>query len=624
MLYGYMGKMLFVNLTDGSTEVRELTEDLARNFLGGHGLGAKILYDEMPANTDVFAPESMVGFVTGPMTGSTAFFGGRYTVVSKSPVTGHWNDASSGGYFGPMLKQAGFDAVFVKGIAEKPVYIFIDNGKVEIRDASHLWGKRVIETEEALRAEIGDSNINASLIGPAGERMSHMAAVMNDEHRAAGRGGTGAVMGSKKLKALVVRGNQKLPIYDKAELTKVNRSIAEDMLRGSKIASRANFGTHGTANNFRGSLLTGDAGVKNWGSSSVRDFSEEQGNKIMPINYEKTYKKVTRYACSSCPLGCGATYEIDDPKGKLPKHGASRPEYESVGGFGSCLLMDDADAVVYCNYLANDYGYDTISLAGTIGWAMECYDMGILSKEDLNGVDLTWGNVDAISKMTEIICENEGNAGTLLQNASQYAADSIGAGHEYLCTAGGIEFAIHDPRNSPGYGVSGITDPTPGRHTKCATAGAFRAKPAEVKYNPRGFGCPDAIAKSLDMIHDSAGFCRFAGQGMVPVMKFPLIAAVTGFNYTPIERHLLGMRIFHIRNAFNVRDGWKRGDFKVSPRMTGNPPLEDGPLAGVTYNPDEYVDRFYEAAWLDMNGKPYKEALEWMGNLDEVIKDLYG
>jgi aldehyde:ferredoxin oxidoreductase len=215
-MFGYTGKLLFVDLTTGQTEVRALDEATAKNFIGGPSLGAKILYDEMPANTPVFAPESMVGFVSGPTNGTGALMGGRYTVVSKSPVTGGWNDANSGGHFGPILRKSGFDGVFVKGISPKPVYIFIDDGKVELRDASKIWGLTTVETEEAIKEELGDKNVGIALIGPAGENLSNMAAVMNDNHRAAGRGGTGAVMGSKKLKALVCRGSQKLEVKDKA------------------------------------------------------------------------------------------------------------------------------------------------------------------------------------------------------------------------------------------------------------------------------------------------------------------------------------------------------------------------------------------------------------------------
>ena len=427
MLYGYMGKLLFVDLSNGTFEIRELTEELARNFIGGYGLGAKILYDEMPAHTDVFAPESMVGFLAGPMSASRAFFGGRYMVVSKSPVTGMWNDANSGGYFGAKLRHSGFDGIFVKGISEKPVYLYLNDGNVEIRDASHLWGKRTIETEEILRAEVGE-DMNAAIIGAAGERLSHMACVMNDEHRAAGRGGTGAVMGSKKLKAVVVRGDREVPVFDKERLVALNRQVAEDMLHGANKDIRE-WGNYGTAGQMRAMLLIDDAGVKNWSSTYEADYPLDKGNAIYEPAYEAGYK-VTRYVCHCCPLGCGAKYEIDDPKGKLPKHGASRPEYESQAGLSSNMLNSDRDAVVYVNYLTNEYGFDSIAFINTLSWACECYEKGVLTKEQLNGIDFKWGDPEAMEAVAEAVCQDVGEAARILRNGTQFAADLIGAGHE--------------------------------------------------------------------------------------------------------------------------------------------------------------------------------------------------
>lgn len=620
MLYGYMGKLLFVDLSNGTFEIRELTEELARNFIGGYGLGAKILYDEMPAHTDVFAPESMVGFLAGPMSASRAFFGGRYMVVSKSPVTGMWNDANSGGYFGAKLRHSGFDGIFVKGISEKPVYLYLNDGNVEIRDASHLWGKRTIETEEILRAEVGE-DMNAAIIGAAGERLSHMACVMNDEHRAAGRGGTGAVMGSKKLKAVVVRGDREVPVFDKERLVALNRQVAEDMLHGANKDIRE-WGNYGTAGQMRAMLLIDDAGVKNWSSTYEADYPLDKGNAIYEPAYEAGYK-VARYVCHCCPLGCGAKYEIDDPKGKLPKHGASRPEYESQAGLSSNMLNSDRDAVVYVNYLTNEYGFDSIAFINTLSWACECYEKGVLTKEQLNGIDFKWGDPEAMEAVAEAVCQDVGEAARILRNGTQFAADLIGAGHEYLFTIGGIESALHDPRNSPWYLAEGAVEPTPGRHMKSPLGGSLRGQAREIRYNQRGLGFTDAKLKSENMFSECCGYCHMYDTAIAN-LKWDYLQAITGFTYTPIEKHLVGMRIFHMRNAFNVREGWKRGDFAWSDRIIGKPPLESGANAGVTHDVNQAIDSFYEAMWMDMDGKPYKETLEWLGHMEEVIEDLYG
>lgn len=620
MLYGYMGKLLFVDLSSRTWEVRELSEELARNFIGGHGLGAKILYDEMPAGTDVFAPESMIGFMSGPMSASRAFFGGRYMVVSKSPVTGLWNDANSGGYFGAQLRHSGFDGVFIKGISDTPVYLYLNNGEVEIRDASHLWGKRVIETEQLLRKEVG-KDMNAAIIGPAGEHLSHMAAILNDEHRAAGRGGSGAVMGSKKLKAVVARGNLEVPIYDKKRLVELNRQVAEDMLHGANKDIRE-WGNWGTPGQMKAMLMIDDAGVKNWSSTYEGDYPLEKGNAIYEPAYEEGYK-VKRYVCHCCPLGCGATYEINDPKGKLPKHGASRPEYEAQAGLSSLMLNSDRDAVVYVNYLTNEYGFDNISFINTLSWACECYEKGVLTREQLNGIDFKWGDPDAMNAVAEAICNYEGEAARILSNGTQYAADLIGAGHEFLFTIGGIEFALHDPRNSPWYLAEGSIEPTPGRHMKSPLGGSLRGLSKEVRYNQRGLGFTAAKQKSENMFSESCCYCHMYDTAIAN-LKWDYLEAITGFKYTPMEKHMVGMRIFHMRNAFNVRDGWKRGDFKFSDRIIGKPPLKTGANAGVTHDVTQAIDTFYEAMWIDMDGKPYRETLEWLGHMDEVIEDLYG
>lgn len=620
MLYGYMGKLLFVDLSSKTWEIRELSEELARNFIGGHGLGAKILYDEMPAGTDVFAPESMVGFVSGPMSASRAFFGGRYMVVSKSPVTGLWNDCNSGGYFGAKLRHSGFDGVFVKGISDTPVYLYLNNGEVEIRDASHLWGKTVIQTEEILRKEVG-KNMNAAIIGPAGERMSHMAAVLNDEHRAAGRGGSGAVIGSKKLKAVVCNGDLEVPIYDKKRLVELNRQVAEDMLHGENKDIRE-WGNWGTAGQMKAMLMIDDAGVKNWSSTYEGDYPLEEGEPIYEPAYEEGYK-VKRYVCHCCPLGCGATYEINDPKGRLPKHGASRPEYEAQAGLSSLMLNSDRDALVYINYLTNEYGFDNISFINTLSWACECYEKGYLTREQLNGIDYKWRDPEAMIAVAEAICKNEGEIGRLLSNATEYAANLLGKGHDCLFTIGGIESALHDPRNSPWYLAEGAIEPTPGRHMKSPIGGAIRGQAKEIRYNQRGMGFKAAKAKADNMFSESCCYCHMYDTAIAN-LKWDYLEAITGFTYTPMEKHMVGMRIFHMRNAFNVRDGWKRGDFKFSERIYGNPPLKTGANAGVTHDVTQAIDTFYEAMWMDMDGKPYKETLEMLGHMDEVIEDLYG
>ncbi|NLA86772.1 MAG: aldehyde ferredoxin oxidoreductase, partial [Clostridiales bacterium] len=460
-MFGYTGKLLFVDLTTGKTEVRALDEATAKNFIGGPSLGAKILYDEMPANAEPFSEESMVGFVSGPVNGTGAFLGGRYTVVSKSPVTGGWNDANSGGHFGPLMKKSGFDGVFVKGISEKPVYIFVDNGKAELRDATALWGKTTSETERLIKEELEDSRVGIALIGPAGENLSNMAAVMNDTHRAAGRGGTGAVMGSKKLKALVVRGDFKVEAKDREAVMALNKETIKWEREGPVAPVYNMFTNHGTGGSYESSIYAGDASVKNWAGSPL-DMTEEQIKPVTAQEMDARFKR-KKYACNACSIGCGAIYSVEDGKWSLEE--TSRPEYETQGMFGSQLLNSSAEAVSMCNWLCNEYGFDTISMGGTIAWAMENCSNGVFSKEELDGIDLKWGNAEAIVQMTERICRHEG-VGKILSKGSLGAAEHFGKGFEALVVAAGIEIPQHDPRFAPGLARTYKYDPTPGRHVK--------------------------------------------------------------------------------------------------------------------------------------------------------------
>jgi aldehyde:ferredoxin oxidoreductase len=307
-VYGYTGRLLFVDLSTGETDVRALDETTAKNFIGGPSLGAKILYDEMPANTDVFSKDSMVGFVTGPANGSGALMGGRYTVVSKSPVTGGWNDANSGGHFGPQLRQAGYDAVFVKGISEKPVYIFIDDGKVELRDAAHLWGKVTSETERTIKEELGDARVGIALIGPAGETLQH-----GGRHErlppCRSQGGTGAVLGSKKLKALVVRGKHKIEVKDRDAIVRMNKEVLEYGNNGPVQWFYHLLEKHGTGGLYESSIMNGDTSIRNW-AGNITELTEEQ-IKRNTTQYTDTIYSRKKYACNACPMGCGSLYTIE-------------------------------------------------------------------------------------------------------------------------------------------------------------------------------------------------------------------------------------------------------------------------------------------------------------------------
>ena len=616
-MYGLMGKLLFVDLSTGKSTTKKLDEDTARNFVGGPALGAKILYDEMPAHTDVFAPESLLGFVCGALNGTGALLSGRYTVVSKSPVTNGWNDANSGGTFGARLKKAGYDAVFVKGIASTPSYIFIDEDKVEIRDASHLWGMTTIETEDAIREELNGIDIGIALIAPAGERKSRMAAIMNDAHRSAARGGTGAVMGSKNLKALVICGSKTISVADKDMQTKVNKKIVDLQKNGPmKEMLAEDFTKHGTSSSYEMLILAGDSGVKNWAGSWTDSYKEDKYRPLTGQEMDKKYYQ-KRYACSTCPLGCGAYYKIEEENCSIEE--AARPEYETLGTLGSLLLNADPVALIYANHLCNEYGMDTISVGGTLAWLMECYEKGTLSAADMDGIEMTWGNADAIIAMTKKICMGEG-VGQILQEGSRYAADHFGKGHEALVDANGIEIPAHDPRFAPGIARTYRYDPTPGRHVK---GGLGSDGPPEVRYNYEDTGERDVAGVVHKEIMNACGVCEFSRFVYPPEINIELLSATTGFVYTEEEQKKLGKRMFIIRQAFNLREGFRRKDYAISDRVLGKPPLEEGPIAGITVDVEKLADNFIAAMGFDSDMVPKKETLEDIGGLEQVMKDLY-
>jgi len=616
-MYGHVGKVLIADLSNQTYVIEDLNPEWAKDFLGGPALGARYLYELMPANAPVFAPESVVGFVSGPVNGTKSFMGGRYTVVSKSPVTGGFNDANSGGNFGPYMKKSGFDAIFVKGMSEKPVYIFVDDGKVTFHDATALWGKTTLATEAALRAEIGDDDICAALIAPAGERLSNMAAVMNDGHRAAGRGGSGAVMGSKKLKAVVCRGTHAVSVNNPGEITSVNKSWKEfaDGPDGVRIKPWAN---HGTASNYEFCVLISDAGIKNWGGvPGDLDFETQ----VKPLTGEvmDAKYKVKKYACNSCQIGCGAMYRVKTEKYDFED---SRPEYETLGAFGSMLLNGDADTVNICNHLCNEYGYDTISLGGTIAWLMECYENGLFTIDELDGIDLRWGNSEAIVAIAERICAYEG-IGVPLNGATVKAAEHFGRGAEFLGVASGIEIPHHCARCNPAMARTFTYDPTPGRHVKGGRGAGFGFGPPEVKYVYENFGEPDKAGVINAEYDNLSGFCHFAFL-MEGSAKFKYLDAVMGREYTREELDNIGLRSFAIRMAFNLREGMRRKDYTITDRNIGKPPRTSGPLDGITIPLEDLGDQFFAAmGWDVKTGVPTKEFLEKVGGMDAVIRDLY-
>jgi len=621
MLYGYHGKVLIADLTKKTFETQDLNPDWAYNFIGGATLGARYLLDLMPAKTPVFAPESVLGFVCGPLNGTKALLGARFSVVCKSPVTGGWNDANCGGSFGPALRKSGYDALFIKGVSDAPVYIFIDGGKPELRDASAIWGKTTRASEDVLRAELGDK-ISVAQIGPGGEHLSHMAAIINDTHRAAGRGGAGAVMGSKQLKAVVCRGgNAVLPVKDDAALVACNNEcIAHGSAGGMGEGIVAQFKTLGTSAEYDSCVMMADAPIKNWAGAPEDDISEDQAVALAGRTTDPKYR-VKSLGCSNCYIKCGAQYKLDHKKYKLDH--ATRPEYESLGAFGSMMLNGDSDTAVILNWFCNEYGYDTLSFGGTISWLMECYNKGLFTIDELDGIDLKWGDPNAIVAIAERICAYKG-IGVPLNLASQGASRALGKGEECLVTASGIELPMHGSRYNPGLARIFQYDPTPGRHIKGGRGVPFGHNPPEIKYIYNDTGEADAAGLLEWELTDSCGICGFGNFLLAPWIAIKMLNALTGFDYSQEQMTQFSYRSFTIRHAFNLREGFRRDDFKISGRAVGKPPLKAGPLTDVTVDNEKLADNFYGfLGWDVETAVPPRSFLEGLGGLECVVKELY-
>ena len=617
-MYGYMGKLLFADLTEGKIWEEELPEELARDFLGGYGIGAKILFDRMKPGIDALDPGAYFGLMTSPLNGTGALYGGRYMTVCKSPATGGWNDANSGGWLGPEFKKTGFDGIFITGASEKPVYIWVNDGKYEIRDASELWGLDVKDTWEKLKEMHNEPRLRCACIGPAGENLSYIAAVMNDGHRAAGRGGPGAVMGSKKLKAIACRGTLDVPIADKARLMAANREVA-DRVRNppEQIAGFINGNkAYGTTGMTMGSALSGDSPVRNWSGSGVGDFGEDKAKSFAAASFDYKYN-MKPYGCAACPIRCGAEYNVKD--GKYPLGETERPEYETWAAFGCNCLCDDIEAIMKCNDLCNRGGFDTISAGSVIAWVMECYENGVLTKDDLDGIAAVWGSGDDDVALMEKMFKGEG-CGKKLILGQKGAADAFGKGHEYLAVANGIEPGMHDAR-MPGNGSLVRVfqyDPTPGRHTK----GGVRRTALPI--GPER-GQADVAAAANTEITNCSGLCSFSGMAFFPHTSTTFLSSVIGREFTPELLQSIGKRITMLRHSFNIREGLTRDKMWISPRLAGRPAIKDGPNAGITLENEAMGDIFFEAMGCDVKtGMPKKETLEKLGSLESVIDCFYG
>ncbi len=606
-----MQPILKLDLTTRKTEIFHIPEKWERDFLGGASLAARILYDTLTPALNPLEPDSPLLFMTGPLTGTSGPTTGRFVVCGKSPATGLWAESNIGGFWGPELRAAGYDGLWITGRASEPVYLWVEDGRLEVKAAAHLWGMDTYQTQDKVKEEIGVKSARVCVIGPAGEKQVLFASIMCDHGRMAGRTGLGAVMGSKNLKAIAAHGTHDIPVFDlqqyKPLRSEANRKLRED--NEAKVIRE--IGTAGVANfaEYLGALP-----VKYYSSGSFPAVDNVSGAKM-------TETILTgRSACQGCVIACGRVV-------KLPQAGVKRkgPEHETMVGFGANLLNDNIEAVVMLGDLCDHYGMDTISASNTIGLAFQLYEKGIITKEETGGIELTWGDVDAIEKLVRLTGAREG-IGDLLARGSLRFARHFKA-EEDAAQVNGLEIAYHDPRGVSGMAISYATSPRGACHNQSDYFFVDFGHTFEdlgIEFFDRHAQAEKAanVAKHQNWrtLDNAALFCIFAN--VEASEKVALINAACGFDWSVAEMMTCAERGWNLKRAINNRMGLTAANDKLPKALLT--PLSDGGAAGFVPDIKGMLAAYYEArGWDPQTGKPTREKLTQLG-LEDAAKDLWG
>ncbi len=623
MSYGFIGKVLRVNLSAGRLAEEEIPEEWKRAYLGGAGLATRYHYQEVPAGVDALGPENNLIFMAGLLTGTSSASASRYSVVARSPQTGIWGQANSGGFFGPALKWSGYDGIIFEGIAPHPVYLAIIDGEAELLEASHLWGKTLPEVEDQIQAEIGKSLTIAS-IGPGGENLVRYAAIMNNKHRAAGRCGLGAVMGSKRLKAIACAGSRSIELADPERFRQSARRQNEYMDESLLKIGFDTFGTNMIADmvNVRGGYPT-----LNWQAGVFEDIDE--------VNAQAMTDKVLveGVRCFACPVACGRGTEIRD--GKWKGYRGEGPEYETTNTLGAMCGISDLNAITRANYLCNEYGLDTISAGASIAFAMECYQRGILSPEETGGLALEFGDADLVVNLIEMIALRQG-AGDLLAEGTKAMSERLGQGSEHFAIhVKGLELPAYDPRAAKITGLGYVTANRGGDHMTGYVQGpTFIDVPFlivdESSIRDPFVADPQEVQVLVDMenaltVFDSIGGCKFMGVLLTAEDIVDLIGAATGWDYTVAEFRESGERVYNLVRALCAREGVTRESDTLPGRLMEDQ-LPNGPAQGMVIDRETLEmlkDTYYDLrGWDPTTGVPTPERLLSLG-LGDLVSELW-
>ena len=610
---GYMGKLLIVDLTRGELRSEPLDSTWAHGFVGGAGYAARYLYDELGPDTDALGPDNTLMFMTGPLVGTRAPSCGRHEVCAISPLTGIWGESNSGGFWGAELKFSGYDGIVIRGRSESPVWLSIIEGQSPIlHDAAGLWGLDTYETQQRLRDEMDDQKLRVASIGPAGENLVLYAAIMNDHGRAAGRTGMGAVMGSKNVKAIAIRGRQRVPLAEKQSFRMTAKHALQTVM--DDITSQV-YCQMGTASFVDMSMMWGNMPNKYWSQAEFDEATNLSGVAMMETILARSVP------CYGCAVACGREVTLKDtPYGVDVVDG---PEYETVAMLGSQLLVDDLPGVAYAGHLCNRYGLDTISAGSSIALAYLLYDRGFITSTDTGGLPLRWGDIEVAHTLLEMIAQRKGFGDVLADGVKRISA-RYQAG-DLAVHVNGLEPAAHDPRALSGMAVVYATSPRGACHMQGDMyAVDMGLTVPEVGIHPSGRfktrGKSKIVAKVQDWrtLYNSAIMCAFVNPTAPVLVK--LLSEATGWSSDIECWQRTGERIFNLKRAFNNRLGICRGNDRLPERLFI--PMSNG-SRGRTPRMDLLLEEYYACReWDWETGKPARNKLIGLG-LPEIAEDLW-
>jgi len=603
---GYWGKILWVDLTNGKTSVETFDDAYARKYLGGVGLATKIISDKVTKHTSPLGAGNVLVFATGPYQATDIAGSGRCSACAKSPLTGYWGESSAGGHIGPQLKRCGFDAIAITGRARKPVYLWITDNKIEIKDASKFWGMDTVETTDAVREDLGEKTVGVSAIGQAGENLVKYACIANENHGFFGRCGMGAVMGSKNLKAVAAKGNLKPPIAEPEKLKILYTDLREKMLANPFVER---FREHGQAMATAPREQNGLLPMKNW----TMDNWPEVKNISTPLFTEQL--KAKPWACPYCFVACHR--RISNPEYFPADTGG--PEYETLAMIGSNLLIDDLAAVVRANEILNRYGIDTIEIGAILAWAFECYEHGLITKEDTDGIELTWGNGEALVAMSEKIGKREG-IGNLMAEGLRACVDAVPGSQLFSVEAMGQAVAAHDPRAFFGQVVTTIASTRGSCHLHSNVEGGAIPELGitagdRFDNNDKGHVC--AIFQDTSQVDNSFTACIVYG-GFGLTNKTKLLSYMTGWDdITPQEVGKTGERIVCMQQLFNIKMGMVPEVENVMPERFTKP-HKGGGAAGQVPDWKKILKEYWQAKGWDEHGIPTEAKIKELGLEDSL------